>query len=407
MKNISAFCEYLRQTRDRDTHLFEIGESPFESVLGGPAPTFGERYRIQVIDAFAQRRPAIINFDWIHCKADHPLEFAVVLALDSQIASALHEYRLARAGMDADRRDTLGRFLRYASSHGFDYNPLFYLMESFHNNNRETFARETVPVATSLLYLNSMDGSHFHQTGEIVLNPKALDYYQTVYGEQTLEDCGRVAVDRLMKEYEAYDLLHCLRVSYICLLKMTLIHKQRQGCFVDKFEEYQTFVDMQISRNLGYENHLAVYYFANLIGGLMRIQPGMPLKDAKRILWSTAWDLFLLRVPEFLLQPGKLPRVNLGYVCSADRRLADLGELFTILRLIVRADSNEIIGPLLAMDSRKLEQKVGPDAIRAVETIKARSWPDFRSARPPPPKQDRVLAVVQDLEMQLSNLCRN
>jgi len=159
----------LRQSGDRDTQLFETGESPFESMLGGSAPTFGEKYRIRILDSFAQRRPVMLNFDWIHSKADHPLEFAVVLALDSQIASSLHEYRLGRGGMDANRREALGQLLHYASSRGFDYNPFFYFIESLNNNNREKFPQETAKVATSLLYLNLMDSGRFHQTGEIAL----------------------------------------------------------------------------------------------------------------------------------------------------------------------------------------------------------------------------------------------
>ena len=408
MSTVGAFCEYLRKTGDRDTHLYEIGESPFKSPLEGPPPTFGETtYRIQVIDAFAQRRPVLVNFDWLHTRASDPLEFAIILVLDSQIASALHDYRLSRAGMDPERRRALQRLLRYASSRGYDYNPFFYLMESFHRNDQATFQQQSTDVVTSLLYLNCMDCGHFDATGEVLLDPDALDFYWALYGGRTLEECGRAAVERFVQEYESYDLLHCLRVSYVCLLKMTLIHKRQPGRFVEKFHEYQTFVDTELGRNLAYENLLAVYYFAELVGGLMRVQPGMALEKAKRILWSTAWDLFLLRSPEFLLAPKQLPRVNLGYVCSADRRLAELGELFTVLRLIIRAESHEIIGPLLAMNLHKLEQKVDPESVRAVQAITARSWPDFRgTVRRPPPKQDRVLALARDLEMQLTNLCR-
>ena len=223
-----------------------------------------------------------------------------------------------------------------------------------------------------------MNNGHFHQTGQIVLNPKALEFYRALYGEQSLEDCGRVGVERFLHGYEAYNSLYCLRLSYICLLKMPLIHKQRSGFFVEKFEEYQAFVGKEIRLCLGHETVLALYYFANLVGKLMRVQPGMPFKDAKRMLWSTAWDLLLLRLPEFLLKHNRLPRINLGYACSADRRMAELGKLFTVLRLLVRSDSNETIASLLAVNSSKLAQKVGLDAVRAVETIQTPSWPDFR-----------------------------
>jgi len=42
-------------------------------------------------------------------------------------------------------------------------------------------------------------------------------------------------------------LLHVLRASYSCLLKMTLIHKKEPGNLERKFGEFQTFVSTQIA----------------------------------------------------------------------------------------------------------------------------------------------------------------
>jgi hypothetical protein len=405
MNAVASFCEYLGRTGDRNSHLYEVGDSPYESLLDRPA-VFGEKYRIHVIDPFAQRRPLLVNHDFLSSNANYPLEFTVTLVLDSQMASTLHAYRLDRGEMDSDRRRACQCLLQFASSRGFDYNPLFYLIESFYRNDRAVFTDKVAPVATSLLYLHSMDSDHFNRTEEIRLNPSALDYYFALYGERTLEDCGRACIERFLRDYETHDMLHSLRVSYLCLLKMTLIHKRAPGHFEAKFDEYQRFIASEIGCVVAYESHLAAYYFANLAGNFMRVQPGMDFSKAKRVLWSTAWDLLLLRIPEYLLAPRHLPRVNLGYACSADRYLAELGKLFTIMRLIMRSDSDEMVGPLLAMDLSALEKKVGAVAVGTVADIAARSWRSHQRFSYSEPWKDRIKAMVHDLEMQLANLCR-
>ena len=401
----ASYCDYLGQTKDRNTHLYEVGDSPYPSLLDHSA-AFGEKYRIHVIDPFARRRPLLVTHDILSSNADYPLQFTVTLVLDSQMASTLHAYRLGREAMDPDRRRAVQCLLRFASSRGFDYNPLFYLMESFYCNDRAVFIDNVAPVATSLLYLHSMDSKQFNETDELRLNPDALDYYFTLYGQRTLEDCGTACIERFLRDYQAHDMLQGLRVSYLCLLKMTLIHKRISGHIEVKFDEYQRFIRDELGCAVAYESLLATYYFADLAGNFMRVQPGMELARAKRVLWSIAWDLMLLRIPEYLLTPRHLPRVNLGYACSADRYLVELGKLFSIMRMIVRSDSDEIVGPLLAMDLTALEKKVGTAAVGTISDIAARSWHSHRRFEYSESWKHRIKAMVQDLEMQLVNLCR-
>ena len=405
MNAVAAFCDYLGQTGDRHTHLYEVGDSPYPSLLDHSA-TFGEKYRIHVIDPFARRRPLLVNHDFLSASAGYPLQFTVTLVLDSQMASTLHAYRLGSEAMDCDRRRAVQGLLRFASSRGFDYNPLFYLIESFYRNDRAVFIDKVAPVATSLLYLHSMDAEHFNKTEEIRLNPDALDYYFALYGQRTLEDCGAACIERFLRDYQTYDMLQGLRVSYLCLLKMTLIHKRTRGHFEAKFDEYQRFIANELGCAVAYESLLATYYFADLAGNFMSVQPGMELAKAKRALWSIAWDLMLLRIPEYLLTPRQLPRVNLGYACSADRYLAELGKLFTIMRMIVRSDSDEKVGPALAIDLTALEKKVGTAAVGTISDIAARSWHSHRGFSYSQAWKHRIEAMLQDLEIQLADLCR-
>jgi hypothetical protein len=404
---IRAFCDYLKQSGDSHSHYYEIADSPYECPLIEGAPTFGDRYRIHVIDSFARKRPMLVNLDFINSTSEYRLEAAITLVLDSQLLSGLHEYREARSGMDVQKRVALRSLLQYASTRGYDYNPLFYLIESFHRMPPGTFVKEVAPVVASLLHFQSMDSAHFAKFDEIRLKPDALDYYFTLYGEHSLEECGRVWVERFQREHQPLDLPHVLRASYSCLLKMTLIHKRESGTLERKFEEFQTFVSTELGCNLAWESHLALYYFAGLVGKFLPVQSTMALEDAKSALWSTVWDLLLLRMPEFLLRPTQLPRINLGYVCSADKPLFELGQLFTVMRLIMQSNSDLCIGPVLGMNMEALREKIGAEALKSVMAISARSWPENRPERAPKPaRKDHVLAIVADLEAQMASLCR-
>jgi hypothetical protein len=404
---VHSFCEYLRQSGDPHSHYYEIADSPYDSLLSDGVPTFGDRYRIYVIDSFARKRPLLVNLDFINSTTEYRLEAAITLLLDSQMASGLHEYRQARSAMDAQRRVALRSVLQYASMRGYDYNPIFYFIESFYRTSAEVFVEKVTPVATSVLYFHSMDSGHFAKFDEIRLKPDALDYYFRLYGENTLEDCGRACVERFREDYRTLDVHHSLSASYSCLLKMTLIHKRESGHVERKFEEFQTFVSTQLGCNMAWESHLALYYFAGLVGKFLPVQRNMTLASAKRALWSTAWDLMLLRMPEFLLRPTELPRINLGYVCSADKSLFELGQLFIVMRLIMQSNSERCIGPVLGMNVQALHEKMSAAALESIAAISARSWPANRPERAPKPaSKDHVQAVVAELETQLADLCR-
>jgi len=84
-----------------------------------------------VVDSFARKRPMLVNLDFINSTSEYRLDAAITLVLDSQLPSGLHEYRAAGSGMDAHKRAALRSLLQYASTRGYDYNPLFYLIESF------------------------------------------------------------------------------------------------------------------------------------------------------------------------------------------------------------------------------------------------------------------------------------
>lgn len=405
---LAEMAELFR--RDPDLHLFDVSCSPYDSPLKGHPRVFGKAgHQIHVLDSFMGKRPAILNHAFLSSSALYELRFAVTFILDSQLVSALHQYRMQGGLVEpGDKKAAIESFLQYVSQLKYDFNPVFYFLESLHKSTAEEFLRAVRSPAASLLYLHSMDEVAFLRTGEMRLKPEAVEHYCTMYGAASLEECGEAAARRFLESSRSAELIAITRVIYLYLLKMTLIHKKDAASIATKFEQYQAFTMREVGVNLARESHLAACYFADLVGGFLPVQPGMDFNKAKHALAATAWDLLLMRLPEQLLNPETLPELILAYVCTLDKQLAEVSSLFTFQAMLKRSDDGAMTGPVLALDLQRLERKIQPQRVREIHHIVDRHLAErsVRHPNPPPPRPDRIEALIADHEMQLAVLCR-
>jgi hypothetical protein len=391
------------QIDDPHLHLYQVSGSPYASPLAEEPRTFGEKdARIDIVDSFQGRRPFLINRDFLASSGDYQLEILVTLILDSNMASRLHEYRTGRDLGFPNRRAATEDFLAFVSRLRIDYNPVFYMTESAGRSERQNFIDCVAPVLTSILYLHSMDEDRFVETRQIMLKPEAVDHYLAKYGARTLEECGHVWVRNLLPNQNRprLDQFAPVRASYVCLLKLTLIHKRSRRSVVEKMEEFESFLLRELQCNMGRESHLALYYFADLVQRLLPVQRTSNFVSAKARLLGTAWDMWLLRLPEMLLNPREHPVMNLAYVCSAEKELTALGRFFSIECMGRRSDDNSILGPVLSLDATALESKLGRDAVRALISRKApprHKHSDASTAAP----ADHVEVLALKLESEL------
>jgi hypothetical protein len=297
--------------------------------------------------------------------------------------------------------------LAFLSRHRMDYSPIFYMTESRLRSERQKFMDSVAPVLTSILHLHSMDEDHFIGTRQIKLKPEAVDYYLGMYGARTLDECGQVWVQHLLLDYQAEDWFAPVLTSYVCLLKMTLIHKRNRLPVVEKLQEFESWLLNDLNCYMGRESHLAMYYFADLVHRLVPVQRASNIDNAKASLWGTAWDMWLLRQPDLLLNPYEYPIMNLAYVCSAEKELTELGRFFGIECMGVRSDDKSILGPVLSMDTTLLESRLGRDAVRA---LVSRGHPirDLHRRRSggEPVSHERVKALASKLESELVEFLR-
>lgn len=366
MNPFTYYRDYLSLTRDVDAHFYEVALSPYESPVISGNRCFGpETYPLTIIDQFGGKRPALFNLAFLESPDRYDLSLVVTVLLDSHVATELHRYRTG-ATMRPDVREAIEAFLLYVSDVRCDYNPLFYFMESYCKSTPEAFAEYVSPVAESLLHLHSMDEEVFLDSRRVVLKPDALAYYYDKYGSSSLQECGRAWVERFVQDDSVNYLRNLIDFSYACLIKMVLIHKMDKRPAHRKLEDFERFCLGDLGILMGRETHLAAYYFADLAGRLVSAQRGSGFEKTKRDLRATAWDLFLLRLPEQLLTPRHLPEMNLAYVCTAESKLSELGQFFTIERIAARSDSGGDVQPAVSMNLAKLEERLGRTVIAEI-----------------------------------------
>lgn len=375
--------------------------------------TFGsEKSPIKIIDQFGGKRPTLFNLEFLDSIREHnentryDLKAIVTIILDSQIASYIHNYRI-HAKMGWGIRKATEDLLLYVSEHRYDYNPTFYFFESFCKSTLQSYLDNVSPVATSILYFQSMDVPHFSKTREIKPDPDLLEEYLEKYNSSSLEECGRAWAAQISGRRETRYLSQMADATYACLLKMVLIHKKDKKDAIVKLEEFEDFILTELGFFMGRERLLAAYYFHNLIGAFIGVQENMKLSNAKSKLRATAWDIFLLRQPEALLTPSHLPEMNLAYVCTAEQELGKLGELFTIERLFARSDEEASLSPAVSMTYAGLEKKLGKRGLaKFLEESQERSSRRALRKRSKSLHPAKLRYVIDVLEAQLSHLCK-
>jgi hypothetical protein len=318
----------------------------------------------------------------------------------------VHNYRINK-DLRQDIRTAVESLLIFLCRTGFDYNPTFYLMESLHKSSKENAKKNASLVLESILHLHSMDEEIFEEERKINLKPDAIKYYYENFCGKNLKECADNWLEEIESKYPREAFQEIIDLSYVCLLKMVLIHKRRKGEMQLKLLEFENFLNDDLGVWLARERHLAMYYFAELLGSFINTQENMSVDKAKHDLKASAWDIYLLRQPEMLLKPENLPEINLGYICSSEKKIVFLGSLFDIDRIVTRTDKINIGGLFLGADLSHLIDKTGEQI--SWDVIERGTYNAFKRITTPKAtvySRQKTKFLIEDLEIQLSYLCR-
>jgi hypothetical protein len=402
------YKNYFTSTDDTNAHFFEIAASPYPSFFYEESLFFGnDSHRIHIIDQFCGKRPALFNHQFCTNNSQLELMFWCSITLDSHIASLLHEYVENPGTLSPEKYQTAEAFILHLAETKCDFSPLFYVTEAYLKSTPEDFNRYVPKVLASILKLQAMCENTFIKERKIKLKPDAIAHYCNLYGEDNLDDCANAWVKKIASGINKKDTTHLIDFTYACLLKMVLIKFIDNKGVVKKCEQFEKFMIDELGIRLARESGLALYYFSGLAGKLVNTQANMPLEHAIHDLRATAWDIFLLKMPETLLTPNYLPEINVSYVATSETKLYELGKLFDVQHLACRTDEEGTGIPLISLSMESISKKVDDIAIQKL--IKANEEISFRRmavSKIAACSPDKLKAIIFDLETQLSNLCR-
>lgn len=310
------------------TFVWEIINSPYSSQFLQKSKTFGRTNPIFLIDQYSGKRPQIINQEY---KRNGTIDISMYPSalLDSNVVNLLDSFI-----QKGKATDGFSEFLRFLITEGWDFNLMFYYFEHFAKSPLEIFKSNAIRRTDSLLKLHTMNEEHFLKTGEVISNLEEVEHYTSSSGVNSLLEVAESRVDDFIHDYKNHPLSEMLEATEIALIKMVLIRKNEliKSSPVEQYNEFNTFLQNDLGIILGREAHLALHYFCDNAGRLLGIQANTAYKKAISIIKSTAWDLFLLRMPEILF--GESPKeVCVSYICTQEKQLQELAKLYDVERI--------------------------------------------------------------------------
>ena len=145
----------------------------------------------------------------------------------------------------------------------------------------------------------------------------------------------------------------------MALLKAGIINCERKRP-QEKMLRFMEFLNNNLGCLLSREAIIAALHFRGKAGSLIPITPGTKVDVRKRIM-ASAWDVMLLRMPEFFLANGDQQETTVGYVCTSDSALQQVGSMFTLLRVRCFADEQFTIYPEFVFHHDVLVRLLGSD----------------------------------------------
>jgi hypothetical protein len=234
-----------------------------------------------------------------------------------------------------------------------------------------------------------MDVQQFLQTGRVIPDPAAQAAQLAFSGVKSVEELisryAEVANDALAQE--ATVRVDCI---YASLLKIALVQRQMRGDILAKYRAVRKFMERTLGIVLAGEIMLALSYFAHpqrYQRFIRPLQPEMRFTHFRHNLRASAWDLWLVNLPEQLLNV-KMPDAPLlsrscylSYVCTAEHALRDIMSPRSIAMVFQCEPEFGGIQPIIEYDMEMVGAVLGEEALDAM-LIEGHEWQASRIADP-------------------------
>ncbi|WP_067218438.1 hypothetical protein [Marinomonas gallaica] len=336
---------------DTESFFWEISKSPYKSKFLSETLEFGKDNPVFLLDQFSGKQPALINKEFLET-GNLKFEMFPTALLDSNVLDQLDKF--VQKGKTTDG---FLDFLIFITQRGWDSSALFYYLEHYSKSDIDVFKKNAIRRTESLLKIHSMNEPHFLKTGEVIPNIEAVEHYKKSSDARSLYEVAEKRVESFIANYNKSSLTAMLEATEIALIKMVLIRKteMNRSSIIEQYNEFIRFLKVDLGMILAREAHLAIHYFCDNAGRLLGIQSTTSKEKAAAIIRSTAWDIYLLRMPEIMF-PASPSEVCISYVSTQEKQLQALARLFSLERIESFASSN--ITPIVGFSMEGIPEHI-------------------------------------------------
>lgn len=370
-KKLAAFVERCLEEGDDRTRAWVFTEgSPSPAIQGHV--TFGgseSPFQIFLLDLYHGRSPTLYNLTTLRAGPDVQIGLRLFLILDSNVTSYLSAFFAGRSQGPND--EVLRKFLQFTLEHDLDLSPVFYFMESLARAESSRWSERASAFAATILDLQTLDRKLYLDDGFLASSLSARKRQLAFHGAVDSQQLASQYATSITPDVVAGEEAQITR-TYAALLKAMLLAQDPADGLSERLGLLGSFMAEQLGAVLGIERFTALLHwtaperFARL---LTPLQPGARSDRALEKARSTAWDIYLGRLPE---QLGKFPPLrespdaeatcNLYYIATAERALAELLGHRSI-EMLVQSEESTKSSVVVAHRSGVLDQLLKRDEL--------------------------------------------
>lgn len=367
---------------------------------------------LHLLDLYHGRTPTLINSRTLTVGPDVQIALRLFVILDSNALSYVRQF------LDGRLLDPMSQvvraFLRFTLERGLDPSPVFYLMESLARAEPSRWRERAGAFAAAIADLQTLDRDLFLNENCLASSLQARRNHLSSHGVEDSRELVTKYTSSLSPQVVAGEETQITR-TYAALLKAMLLRAGRSD-LPTRLEALGTFMAARLGAVLGIERFAAVLHWAapqRFARLLTPIQRGANAVRALERARSTAWDIYLGRLPE---QLGKfLPKVeaddaeatcNLYYLATGDDALAALLGHRSIELLIQHADSTTS-SIVVGHRSGILEDLLTADEMTDLSD-RSRQWEErikLTAHSRSPVGRVELDEVVSELESDITRVC--
>lgn len=382
---------------DRTIRLWDFTKSIYPRAQREFEFHSGE-FSIATIDPFRGVIPTLTSYETLTGRLPPYLNNTVIL--DSNVMTSLHQFVTAPEKLSKDKTKVITQLLDYLLLEHVDYNPAFYYVESFAKFQDSKGEDQIIEYTKSILALHMMDELHFLKYREIKPDEQGLDKYGKKFGVSKIDEMAK-------SQYE-YVKAHFIpnndwKVLYLIILKSALLHKTRRSNLYSKLNDLNDFLYDVFGVLFSRELTIAAYYFSGKLDKFISLQKGANYTRLLNKFRATAWDLYLLMLPEAFLCHEDEP-IPLAVICTGDKSVQYIGRKIRIRKVFTSKDTTV---PELMTDFSEIDDAPSNGGKTVTELF--REYAFKREARRRNFNVDEVLnkldGVIGNLEDEIKVFC--